>query len=271
MSKINSFSKFLEWLSTNPWISILSLLFAVIGIALAIIFYIKSRKFKLPCYALRNFNLVTDLSSKIEPLEMFYSGEKIPNLSVTKFAFWNAGNETINSNDIASSCPINISTKLKYKFLDGKIIFVKNLSNNISIIPSNDQSKFNILFEYMDEGDGAVFQFIHTGNCVKDIEVSGKIKGCEKIIRKSTPNLPSFYPLVPLISQSSPLYSESNRMIFILLIIAFVITVLKFAAGPTIFDKILFILFVFGGLFGIGFYIFKSRIPKGFEIFDKDF
>lgn len=52
--------------------------------------------------------------------EMRYSGPQIENLTVTKIAFWNAGRDTIDNQDVASAGPF-VHVKEGYKILDVKI------------------------------------------------------------------------------------------------------------------------------------------------------
>jgi hypothetical protein len=136
---MSSISQLAEWFGMNPWLSLLSFILAVLGVALAIIFYFKGRKVKLPCYAVRSTNIVRNLVSKIESLEMLYSGEPIENLTVTKFAFWNAGRDTIDRRDIASADPLTFHVKRGYKILDAKILSEKKKSNKFSITTSPDR------------------------------------------------------------------------------------------------------------------------------------
>jgi hypothetical protein len=50
--------------------------------------------------------LIKDFSKKLVNLEVLYSGSKVENLTVSKVALWNDGNETIRQEDIALSDPL---------------------------------------------------------------------------------------------------------------------------------------------------------------------
>lgn len=99
---MSSLSQWVDFLVTNPLLGLASFILAIIGLVLAVIFYLKSKKIKSPYYAIRSINLIEDLISKIESLEMLFRGKPIKNLTVTKLAFWNAGNDTINYQDSIS-------------------------------------------------------------------------------------------------------------------------------------------------------------------------
>lgn len=56
-------------LITSPWLGPLGIALSVLGIGLAFYFYRKSRKRRLAYYAVRNYNLVTDLKSRLNHLK----------------------------------------------------------------------------------------------------------------------------------------------------------------------------------------------------------
>lgn len=248
------FSQSIEWMGTNPWLSIVSFIIAVLGVALAIIFYVKGKKVKSPCYTLRSNNLVRDVVSRIEPLEMRYSGQQIKNLTITKIAFWNAGRDTINNQDVASADPLTVHVKEGYKILDTKILYEKNPTNQFSITTSEDRSYIALQFEYVDKGEGAVIQLIHTGISHEDIELLGTIKGAGK---------PTFK------------YSPTQRR-HIAMMASFLTLILGVTSGylladiPTPFSAVAVII---GLTISVGLVtaLLKIRIPKGFDVFEEDF
>ena len=109
------FSQINEWFFSNLW-SIVSL---IITLTLAIYFYFKSKKVKLPIYSQWSINIINVLEKKFESLEMMYSGLQIDNLTVTKILFWNGGNDTINDQDI-SRCLDSLS------YIGESLFFLRN-------------------------------------------------------------------------------------------------------------------------------------------------
>jgi hypothetical protein len=67
----------------NNIFNIISLVIGLIGIVLAIIFYYKSKKTKLPVYTLSSFNLFNSEFKKNENIEIKYLGKTIKNLTAT--------------------------------------------------------------------------------------------------------------------------------------------------------------------------------------------
>lgn len=281
---MESLLKMADWLKVNPWLSVLSFLFALLSVILAVIFFIKSRRSKEPRYAIRSTNLIRDFTSRLEALEMTYAGKRISNLTVTKLLFWNNGKDTINGRDIASADPLMVKVKDEYKILDSSLLYTKNDANQFSIRHSDDGSHVLIQFDYLDQGEGGVIQLLHTGKSSGDIEVCGSIKGAGKPDRRKVlMDLP--FPLQPLLIPAPS--KERQRFLTTLIFALFIAPVL---AGA-IFFLVLRPVKLFGKpiprnvqeiattlsiatiiviYWGLGFYVLKRRIPKGFEVFEKD-
>jgi hypothetical protein len=285
---MSSIPQLAEWWVLNPWVGIVSLIIAVLSAILMIILHIKGKKVKLPCYTFRSNNLVKDLFSRIGPLEMRYSGQQIENLTVTKIAFWNAGRDTIDKRDIVSADPPTVHVKEGYKILEPIKLYAINPSNQFSTITSEDRSYFTLQFDYVDKGEGVVIQFFHTGLSSEDVEISGRIKGAGELIYKFAPNLERHSILLPssLLSSRHPSLSVKKRRYNILLamfiipvvsVVLFVLLLWTVAnvviteepfLSATFMPAIVIYLIVYWGL---GFYLLKRRIPKGFDAFEEEF
>lgn len=74
---------------------------------------------------------------------MRYAGEQIENLTVTKIAFWNAGNDTIKGQDIDKNKPLTVH--------------------------------IDIDFDYFDKNQGGIIQLFHNGKSGNDIKIYGYI------------------------------------------------------------------------------------------------
>jgi len=258
-----SLFQFVNWLETNPMLGVASFILAIASVVLAFYFYFKSKKVKLPCYAVRSINIVRDLVNKIESLEMLYGGQPIKNLTVSKIAFWNAGNDTINNQDIPIAEPLTIHIKKEYQILDAKILFTKNPANQLTISLSSDKIFVNLKFDYIDKEEGGVIQIIHTGKSNEDIEIHGLIKGVGKINKKSINNI-LFFPSKP----PSAKMRRSMRYFMALTLFGtpFLIISEIFKGKTDLFSSGLLVILYWG----LGYFIFKRRLPKGFDIFEDD-
>jgi hypothetical protein len=179
----------------DSWLTIILALIAIISFFLMIIFYFKSKKEKIPYYDIINLNLVQDLVSKVDSLEMSYSGELIETLTVTRVAFWNGGRETINNQDIVGSDPPRVRAKEGCRILGAQILYATP-ANQFRLEMAEDQSNVILNFNYIDKDEGMIAQLFHTGKSSEDTEVCGRIKGAGTITRVYTEN-PSLSLRVP--------------------------------------------------------------------------
>ncbi len=168
-----------DFFKGDPWLNILFLLLAVVGIILATIFYFKSLKEKKPVFSKQTFRLVNNTLSTINNIDIRYKNIQLRNLSLTKIAFWNAGKDPIISSDIASSDPLVIQTNKDTLIYDFEISHAKAV-NNINVSRLNENS-LNISFEFLNCNDGLVVTIYHNGKSSSDLSISGTIIGSNGI------------------------------------------------------------------------------------------
>lgn len=150
----------------------------VIGIIAAIVGYYKSKKIKIPFVITKTQNIL-DLPDTISELELYYSKRKIQNLSITKIAFFNAGNETIEFDDVSNIDPILIKIPKDVILLNYKIGELSRTAINFKAILNNNNLK--VEFDFLDKSDGAIIKLLHTKLTDEDIKLEGTIKGASKI------------------------------------------------------------------------------------------
>lgn len=154
-------------------------LFAVFSALFAVYTWIAGKKKKQFSLVCKTNEVIASGKSKIEKLFIQYDGEKIENLSVTKFYIWNSGNEVINKSDIVGSRPLSIICSEPASILDAQIIKANEETNAFSIDETNNQ-RVIFDFDYVDQGDGFVVQILHTGQAI-DLDLDCKIKGGKEI------------------------------------------------------------------------------------------
>lgn len=174
---------FIEILTQNPMIAMFSIILSPIGIILAVVFYLKSRKIKSIKHYFKSDLLIDDFIQKIEGLTIKFSDKSINRLMVTKIAFWNNGSETINFEDIPNNDKFSISIKDNFNILDVTIINILNKANNIDFLLSDDGKEISISFDYIDQKEGFIIQIFHTGTSSEIFEINGTIKGFGKIFK----------------------------------------------------------------------------------------
>ena len=149
-------------LENNEILTIGGLIIGVIGIILAIYFYSRSKRIKKSTYQIRSFNLINESLSKLPDLKVIYKESIIKNLTVTKIALWNSGNETINENDLVKLDPLRISPSEGTEIYNIEIVDIVENSNCFNLIQNNND--WNILFDYLDTNEGCVINVYHSGS-----------------------------------------------------------------------------------------------------------
>lgn len=270
-------SQIRDWLVINPWLNVISLIVAILGVTLAVLFYFKGRKVKSPCYSRRSTNIVKDLVSKIESLEMSFAGKPIRNLTVTRVAFWNAGSETINVQDVAKTDPLRIQVENGYEILDARVVYVKNKANRFSVVQGEGSSNITVDFEYLDKDEGAVIQVLHTGMSNKDVDMLGTLKGVRRLDYRYVPS--AYLVLLPISGKSFLPPKEARRLntvtvlaFFLLMMLVFLIPDLVSSSNGKTVGTGNILLVGWAVLLSLTvLYSERRRIPKGFDIFEEEF
>lgn len=253
-------------------LEIIGFIITIFAIFLTIYFYYKSKKSKKPFYAILNFNLVTNLVSKFESLQICYGSDDIVNLSACKIAFWNEGNDTIDKNDVAPSDPIIFKLDPDCKILDAKILYEKNPVNRFSIDISPDKTSIQVSFDYIDQNEGVIIQLLHTGVNATNIKFQGSIKGVKKI--NCTTNTKSNALLSRMIIRILPDKTYKLKRIFgyfsfivSLVILGVILIIPRGIESP--FDFI-FVAVMLVPYWFMAYTLLKRRVPSGFEIFEDE-
>jgi hypothetical protein len=177
MDKIN---ELLKWFNENEWLNLIFFILAMISIIFSILFYIKNKKRKIPTYLIKSFNLMRNNLSNIEQVKIFFSNEEVKSLTISKIAIWNRGNDVINKSDVAPSNPISLKVDKYSEILNAKISYIKNDTNNFSIIVSEDRKSILLDFDYFYKNDGLTIDVYHTGFLDNSINLDGTIKDAPK-------------------------------------------------------------------------------------------
>ncbi len=203
----------LETLQNSPYAWAALSLITVISLILAIYFGISSKKVKRFYYFKKTNKLVSFNSNKPSSLHLFYDDTEIQDVSVTRIAVWNSGNDVINAEDLVESEPLSIKNKKyedDFKILDTSIEYVTDKTNDFKLLPmknskddsehekhseddsehekhSEDDSEHeNLLlegtvkFNYVEKRDGFILQVVHTGS-PDNIYLDCRIKGGQNI------------------------------------------------------------------------------------------
>jgi hypothetical protein len=183
-------SRFVDSLAINQWFVVIAAVCTMVSVPLTFYFYLKSKRAKLPRYAIRSNNLIKGTKNVIPAVTIRFAGhgEAIDNLTVSKVIFWNAGRDTIKKRDIITPPGIIVQAKNGCTILDAEIVHRTTPENEFEVTKAQDKSQLRVTFKYMDRNEGVLIQVFHTGVKDDDIEVLGKIMGAGSPVKLYIPN-----------------------------------------------------------------------------------
>ncbi len=165
--------------------NIVGIIMTAITIIVAIVIYRRSQRKKVPTWAFRTTTLIEGYSSHLTDLQVTYKGRIVENLSVSRFALWNAGAETLSGTDIAAANPLSLRViEPQAVILDARLIATNNASSMPTIAVSPDGQRAPLAFDYLDRDQGAVFQLVHTGTSSRALSLAGDLKGVKALSKR---------------------------------------------------------------------------------------
>jgi hypothetical protein len=180
---MNQFKEILNqnWIGTL--IGILGFLVGIIGI---ILWYASKSRSRLAAQA-NSLELVGPNAAFPSDLEFLFKGHKVPNVTLSRIPIWNIGNTTVKGDQITSSDPLRIITSAGSTILEATIRAYTRQVNGFTCTSRPVSNEIACQFDYLDPGDGALIQIIHTGN--DELKVVGTLRAVPKGILKvaSTP------------------------------------------------------------------------------------
>jgi hypothetical protein len=170
-----------DWWTDN-WFNVVGVISAIVTI-LGGYFSLKGWKRKKPTYVIRSNNIFSGLTHTIPDVEVKFAGygPPLPALTVTKVAFWNAGNETVNKGDIVKTNPLRLLAKPPVVILAVSVLERTTPHNQFDHALKKDRTEASLTFEYLDHNEGALLQVFHTGTGNEDIQIEGTIKGVPRM------------------------------------------------------------------------------------------
>lgn len=165
----------LDELMTNPIAWLFLSICTVFAVVFAVVTWIKGKKNKSITYLQKSYPVFQKGESCIPNVKVSYNNNEISDFTITRYAIWNNGNETINDIDIVQSKPLTIEAKAGLsELLDADIILSSEDTNQFVVNVEDNCAR--IKFDYMDPKDGIILQVLHTGK-PSALAVECKIKG----------------------------------------------------------------------------------------------
>ena len=169
---------------SSPYLTLGSFGLSILGLVLAVIFYSKSKREKIPCFDYSTRVIIDGLTSVLDELDVSFRGVSQRRVTLTKVLFWNEGRETINNSDLVDLNPLRIVLPSNSLILDCQIVAYSSLENKFNLgcqRAEGDKVEFDVLFDFADHKDFVVVQIVHTGDEHISVKIEGKIKGARDI------------------------------------------------------------------------------------------
>jgi hypothetical protein len=146
-----------------------TVLAAVFG-AFAIFAYFRPRKTKRIRYVTHTVKLVEGLEAKVDDLKVLYKGSPVSTISVSTLVLWNSGTETIRDEDVTDD-------RLRVEVDEGVDLLSLKTTRQSHATNMFQTSGNEVEFDYVDPGEGAVLQLIHTGTRGSETHLRGRLQG----------------------------------------------------------------------------------------------
>lgn len=159
------------YLTNYPLISIL---ISLMGILVSIVIAILQRNRRKLVFTYSTNVLVSNKTSQLAGLDVFYKQDRIDQLSVTNIDFRNAGNRIIEKDNFHDGCEITIVPNTELEILDAKV--ERQSCNTIGCNLIKNENSINLYFRAIEKEEAVSIIVYHTGDKHTTFEVNGKIK-----------------------------------------------------------------------------------------------
>ena len=170
-------------------LSLLSVGTGVIGLGLAFYFYRRSVEERIPTYYVDpvRTSIVASTGAKPSELEVLYNGTPLKEGDVTavRVYFWNDGRMPIRNTDILR--PLSLVVNPSARILDARVLKSSRQVTNIAVGLQSSMGGVPLLFDVLEENDGAAIQIIYAGSPSADIAITGVVVGAHEVRRKLPP------------------------------------------------------------------------------------
>jgi hypothetical protein len=168
----------MEWIrdSLNPgWVGSM---IGIVGVIIALVIYRASLIGASPVYQRRSLRLIgPDAKTLHEGVEIRFKGEPIERLTKTLMVFWNSGRTLIRGSDVVDIDPIRCDFSVGSRILEVRVVKRNRATNKFDAqVDQNLPHRAIVDFDYLDPGDGAVLEMLHT-DLKRYPEVKGTIRG----------------------------------------------------------------------------------------------
>jgi len=159
----------------------------IVGVALTIFIYYRTRELKRFSYMVRTISLIDEQLLTLPKMKAYYGRARLKKLNISKIIIWNSGNDLIRTSDISSIDPLKLIMNENSIVLDVRIVQQSDKANNFKIdkrIPRNNNT-LDLTFDYAAMNQGCIIYVLHSGIITENPKIVGAVmdrKGRPKLI-----------------------------------------------------------------------------------------
>jgi hypothetical protein len=170
---MSQFGQFL----VNPLWNVGGFLIGVVGIVLAVFYYMRSRRLIRLSYSLRRFTIFGENVGTLPGLSISCGGKPISKLFDYRMLIWNSGSKVVHPSSFASSDPLRIQLGSECNSVVGVNILGASTSANHVTVLMQVPDQISIDFEYLDRKQGAVLSILSDAELWPPPRLEGIVKG----------------------------------------------------------------------------------------------
>ncbi len=155
----------------------------IVGIALAIYFYVASRETPELTYYTYPVKTAVVRTGLVSRLSMQFDGQEITSdVTAAQVSFWNAGRRAIHGSTVLE--PLTIRTAGNTRILEARLLFIGRAISGIRVDSSRlSEGEVSIQWNILEQNDGGVLLIVYAGDENVDISASAVLEGQPNIVR----------------------------------------------------------------------------------------
>jgi len=210
---------------SNPMVGFVGTVASVIGVVLAIYFYLQGNKKRELTYYVRPVRTIVVKAEETPRLSVTYDGQQIrTDITAAQIAFWNRGHESIRKTNVLQ--PLIISTAGEVPILEVRISTLSRDVVGVQLDQSElERGRLSVSWDILEENDGGIVQIVFAGKPDLEITASAIIEGQREIRQLGFPGT---------IKPSMERYSLIWRMVRSVGLGLFAIVFLTAITGPVV-------------------------------------
>ena len=164
-------------LLNQSWVgSVIGLVGILVAIAITFYFRVRPRL----ASQVNSLELLGNNPVLPKEIDFLFRGQKVPKVTLSRVAIWNMGNTTLRRDQIVRNDPLRIVTSNGSQILEVSVLSrtreVNDFTCAIRVLSAGNEAECT--FDYLDTGDGALLELIHTGDGT--VQVTGTLREVPK-------------------------------------------------------------------------------------------